>query len=619
MKKKRSALIPAPIALIIISAFAALGLISLSDTLIFQNLELKTMDFRFAARERQLPASDKIRIIAIDSDSLERIKEPLFRWPVYITEICEKLTENGVGVIGIDAIQEIPLDDFSPGHTKKMQTLLLQKKIILISFIEHQVRMRYPIQQFTAAAGLESFGPANIESDRDDVIRRQPIHIKDPQDNNLVTFPFMILSKYLKSEVTQDSGGRYILGGKTVDEEKGFLRINYAGSSNSFRTYSFSKVLEEARKGNNKYFETNFKDRIVLIGYTSPSTKDLFATPFNVISPWQTPGIEIHANTINTVIRNSYIKVMDRPLFIAIVFAFCLATAFICYYFKPLVGVMFTICLTAFYVWLGFYVFNDFGYFTGMLIPALAPPATYGIAFFYRYITVDRRMRKIRSTFSRLISPAIEDLLWKEIVTVTPGVAEERVVTILFSDINDFTPICTRNTPSDVMMMLNEYFTEMIDIIYQNRGTVKQFVGDEIMVMYGAPVQEPHQALLSVKTAVEMIRKLKELEEKSDREGFYRVKVGIHTGKMVLGFLGSESRLDYTAIGESVNLASRIEHLNKLYDCDIMISEDTYNEMQKEGGAEIRGNLPGVRFENLGAQDVKGFDKKVTVYKVIVD
>ncbi|MCE1245218.1 MAG: adenylate/guanylate cyclase domain-containing protein [Firmicutes bacterium] len=617
MKKTKSGVIPRPAALIIISALTALVLIFLSETLVFQNLELKTTDFRFAARDRQLPPSDKICIIAIDSDSLEKIQEPLFRWPVFVTEVCEKLSENGAKVVGIDTIQEIPLDDFSPGHTKRTQMLLLRKKIVLISFIEQQVRVRYPIRQLTAAAGLDSFGPANIEGDRDDVIRRQPIHIKDPQDNNLLTFPFVILSRYLEGEVKQETDEKYTIGSNQIKDENGFIRINYAGPANSFRTFSFVKVLEEARKGNNKFFDANFRDRIVLIGYTSPSTKDLFPTPFNVNSPWMTPGIEIHANTINTVLRNSYLSGMDKNLFFIVVFLFCTATSFVCYYSKPLVGSLFVVCLTAGYIWLSFFLFSESGYFTKMLIPSLAAPATYGLTFFYRYITVDRRMRKIRNTFSRLISPAIEEVLWKELIAVTPGVAEERVVTILFSDINDFTPICTRNTPADVMMMLNEYFTEMIDIIYKNRGNVKQFVGDEIMVMYGAPVQEPHQALLAVKTAVEMVRRLRELKEKSGKEGFHRVKIGIHTGKMVLGFLGSESRLDYTAIGESVNLASRIEHLNKIYDCDIMISEDTYNEIQKEGGVEIRGNMPGVRFENLGPQEIRGFDKKINIYKVI--
>ncbi|MCD4782664.1 MAG: hypothetical protein K8T10_02415 [Candidatus Eremiobacteraeota bacterium] len=218
---------------------------------------------------------------------------------------------------------------------------------------------------------------------------------------------------------------------------------------------------------------------------------------------------------------------------------------------------------------------------------------------------------KIKRLFSKYVSTEVlgEILKYQDSLDLYGKDVE---VSILFIDISNFTTHCEKLPPHQIIKALNKFYKEMETVIFDNRGTIKQFAGDEIMVIFGAPRQETEHAALAVKTAVEMIGRLDELKSQAqaDTLGFFDAKIGIHSGKVVVGNIGTENRAEYTVIGDVVNIASRLEGLNKNLNTRILISEETYREsaLQSEKGETI--------YRDMGLQSMKGRTGGIRVFSL---
>lgn len=550
-----------------IAIITGIFLILISDIPFIQNMELKTLDYRFIVRGRHVPISPDIKIIALDEKSFEQIDEPFFLWPSLIAEVIKKLTENDAKVVGMDLLQRKSIDQYIPGETKKMQEVLLTEKVILISILEPHGNIIYPFEKIRAIVEPGNIGLSNVAPDVDEIIRRQPIYLDDLKGVHLPCFPFVLLSKYSEGELHQGKDGLFGIGKTVIKDKNGYVDINYAGPPGTFETISFCDVLQKAKSRDDEYFRNTFKDKIVLIGRTDPGGKDLFNVPFSISNRKMMSGIEIHANTINTVIQGAYLTHNNKFHSAIILLLFCLTTSLLCYRTRPLTGISVSIVIIFTYIVLAFLLFIHHNFVLDIVIPSLSVPAVFLFTYIYRYLTVERKMKEIRNIFGKMVSPQVEEELWKENISIQPGEGEEKLITVIFTDINSFSDICDYSEAEEVMAMLNEYYDEMIDIVFENRGTIEQFVGDEIMAIYGAPAEEPRQAFLAVKTAVEMIDRLQKMKKKSEgKKGFYETKIGIHTGMMKLGFIGSSKRMEYTTIGKNVNQAARLEALNKNFD-----------------------------------------------------
>lgn len=603
--------------LVCIAFFVSIFQFFLSKTNLWHNLELRTIDYRFAFRGINRKPSDKIVIIGMDEASFDAIKDPFIKWPSHISKVSKKLADNGAKVVGIDVLQEISLEDICKGQTREMQKVLLSGKIVLISFLEGGHRLRLPYGPLTAVVGEENIGLSNIIPDNDGVIRRQPIHLEDPGHRQLLCFPLLVLSNYLDEELAQGRDSVYRIGDRVIKNEKGFIRINYCGPANTFSQIPFYVVKRKADKKDDKFFRDKFQDKIVLIGRTDAAGKDLFLTPFNIVSNKKMSGIEIAANSINTVLQGSYPVPVKDIYNSLITLLLCIIISFTCYYLRLYIGFVTLISIQLTYLFIAFKVFSNFGYILDVSSPTISVFIAYSATYLFRYLTIEQKARKMRNVFGKLVSDSIENELWKENINVEPGIGmKKEKVTILFSDINNFTPLSEILSPEKLMNLLNEYFEEMVEIIFRNKGMIKQFVGDEIMVIYGALEDEPQQAFLAVKTAIEMVDRLQELGRKKNGPGFYSVKIGIHTGDMKVGFIGSSKRLEYTAVGKNVNLAARLESLNKQYNSFILISDETHSELIGLNDSIDKETFKNVHFEKLPPQKVKGLKQEITVYKV---
>ncbi|MBI5966515.1 MAG: adenylate/guanylate cyclase domain-containing protein [Deltaproteobacteria bacterium] len=225
----------------------------------------------------------------------------------------------------------------------------------------------------------------------------------------------------------------------------------------------------------------------------------------------------------------------------------------------------------------------------------------------YRYMTEEREKKKIRGAFQYYLSPSVVDQMLHNPEKLKLG-GEKKDLTVLFSDIRGFTSISERMTPETLVKFLNEYLTKMTDIVFKYDGLLDKYMGDALMAIWGAPLDQPDHAQRACYTALEMVEELWGLQKKWSAEGLptLNIGIGINAGPMVVGNMGSERRFDYTVMGDSVNLGSRLEGLNKLYGTNVIVSEMTYERVREE----ILGR-------ELDSVRVKGKDQRVRIYELL--
>jgi len=253
------------------------------------------------------------------------------------------------------------------------------------------------------------------------------------------------------------------------------------------------------------------------------------------------------------------------------------------------------------------------GAFTGGLwISMIEPLAAMGLALFsgtaYQYFVEGREKRKVKTLFGRYVSKDVYDQLLAHPERAELG-GKRRDMTVLFSDIRGFTTVTEKGQPEELVAQLNEYFSRMVDVVFRHHGTVDKFVGDMVMALYGAPLDDPDHAEHAVEAAVDMVRELGELNRVWASQGRPQLDIGIgvNSGEMIAGNIGSSSIMSYTVIGDNVNLGARLESLNKDYKCRIIISDAT------------RTRLKGVYdVQPLGDVIVKGKTRPVAIFQIRV-
>ena len=228
-----------------------------------------------------------------------------------------------------------------------------------------------------------------------------------------------------------------------------------------------------------------------------------------------------------------------------------------------------------------------------------------------RYVTVERSRKTAERLFGKYAPAQVVDQVLKDPSLAKLGGSQTVETTLWFCDINNFSTVSEKVTPAQLIDMVNEFFEEMAQIIHRHGGVIRQYVGDEIMVIFGAPSPLENHARAAMAMTVDAFRRLKELEKlAAGKPGFYEIKVGIHSGTVVCGNVGSSERMEYTAVGDDVNLASRVMGLNKQFETLALVSQET---------VDLTGDLPeGLELNSLGAHPVKGRENPVEIYEIKV-
>lgn len=437
------------------------------------------------------------------------------------------------------------------------------------------------------AAHLKAIPIANATPDNDGIYRRLPLYLSY-QDQWLTTIP---LTNFKSETITPSN--HFIQFGNTTIPTTGTNNLLLHWYPTGIQKYSFSGILsswQSITQGREPLVSpTDFKDCIVIIGASAVGLHDLKATPIHS----HMAGAEIQATAISNLLLNDllwpspvWLQWVLVALLLYVVPAFLLRRANIQRYFIAL-GIPALLLFVASMLYSQYNMLLDIG------LPLLVFFTTYfgvmGINSFVEYL----EKQQVKQTFSMYVSPKILDELSENYKTIQPEIGKEREMSILFTDIRNFTTLTEETPVADIIALLNDYFDAMIEIIQANDGTVDKMIGDAIMAFWNAPIETENHAFLAVKTAQEMQLRLAELNEEWKQQGRLTIDtgIGINTGRCIVGNIGSKQRVNYTVIGDVVNATARLEAMCKNYDDHILISKQTYDKISHQLQCEFIDNV----------------------------
>ncbi len=533
---------------------------------LLQAPELASLDARFRWRGPLAPRLPII-IVSIDQDSFDELDLP-WPWPRTLhADLIRKLSGHRAKLIALDILFTEPKPD--PTEDQALADAIRAAGNVMLAAEYTEVpgafgtksSMSLPLPLLRQHA--LGYGPVNLLPDQDGVVRSAFLGL--PFQGRL--FPAFAYQIYQRiSDQTAPTAQ------KLIPPQAQIYYINYRGPARGYPVVPYYRVLRDELE------PSFFKDKIVLVGAYALSLHDLYATPFGASQP--AAGAEIQANFVETLAANDPILPLSAWSQ-ALLFGFLVAITIICaVYLKPLRAFGLVVGLGSLYAMMAFFGFARYQLWLPLVSPLLGMVVSFGGITLDHYIREQRERLRLRAIFSRYVSADVVN----EILEHRDGLAlhgKRRHLTILFSDIRGFTSISEQIDPEQVVAFLSEYLAQATQIIFTHGGTVDKFIGDAIMALFGAPKSYGDDALRAVQTGMAMVALAESLGPKwapiLGRP--LRVGIGINSGEAVVGNIGSEIRSDFTAIGDAVNLASRLEGLTKELGIPLLISEYTAAEL----------------------------------------
>ncbi len=456
-----------------------------------------------------------------------------------------------------------------------------------------------------------STGFFNAPPDEDGVVRRATMVLpfgrsKDLKDWDLYgSLDVMATSSYLRLGANElilqygEPGVAVIEFGpnlRIIPNNVGMKTINYRGPAGTFPHYSMADVVQ------GKFAQGAFKDKLVLVGATATGIGDLKTTPYGGTNY---PGVEIHANVVDNILNQRFMRRGQKQFEtdVLLIFLFGIPLGIALALVSPRF-MWFGLALLIPFGALNFYAFNQ-GWWLNFIIPASTLTANVLLVSLYRALVEEKEKRKVRSAFGQYLSPEVIRRLLLNPELVEPRKTE---ITVMFSDIRGFTTISEKLDAQELALFLNSYLSDMTKIVFDTQGTLDKYIGDAVMAFWGAPYEDAHHAINACNAALNMMCRIHELQTKWASEGKPKLDIGIglNSGVASVGNMGSALRYGYTALGDTVNLSSRLEGLNKDYGTHILVNESTY-QAAKGGGflfreldiIRVKGKLQGVKIYEL--------------------
>lgn len=393
-----------------------------------------------------------------------------------------------------------------------------------------------------------------------------------------------------------------------------FNNIHYyktlANSEYAHKTFSAIDIIDSytALKAGEKpaISPQNFEDKIVFVGANAKAIavglEDVKRTPLS----GNYPGVDIQATNLDNILHNEFLVQTTPTQDIVSIIILLAITFLVIRYFSLFTSLGIIALMMVSYIAFCIICYR-FNLVISVITPLTLQVITMTMAYSYRFILEGRKKEKIQNAMGKYISKDVMQNVVKNIDELKLG-GKRANVTVLFADIRGFTSMSENMTAEEVSVILNEYFTEIEPIISKHNGVINKFIGDAVMAIFGEPIQDKDHANNAVKCANAMLEKVDELQKKWLKEGKPKIEigVGINTGEAFVGNIGSETRLEYTVIGDMVNLASRIESYNKIYKTRFLISETTYKNVR---------NL--VDVIKISEVSIRGKAKKLNIYEVL--
>ncbi len=526
-----------------------------------------------------------------------------------LAEVVEKIAAAKPGVIGLDIILDIGRSE--PDDQHLAQVLDRAGNVILVSEYHFgRESSKEPLPIFRDAAAGVGFGDFPAD-DQDSFIRRMYLQAYTPSYQRF-SFVVAVASMYSGKALRPLGPGSYLFGTTPVFAVR---RSPDSALINFYHCFP-AKIIPVQRLLSPEFDSSMLNGNVVLVGQSSEFGKDLFSTPvFRFRAPEsgreRLSGTEIHAAAISTLLSAATLRALGRAPTWALNFLLVWLAVTLVILLRPGLGVIAVLaCLVCTYL-LAANLFSRariwIPYVSAEVGIVFALPAGLG----YRFLEERHERSRLMNLFERYVSSEVAAEIWQrrnEIILA----GEERTATVLFSDIRSFTALTTGRHSAEVLSWLNRYLSAMSRVIKVNGGFLNKFIGDGIMVVFGVPLSRgvEEDACRAVQTALDMLESVSELNARSEPgQPQIKIGVGIHTGALTVGNVGSSDRLEYSVIGETVNLASRLESLTKEFQTPIVMSAQTRDAVQNRfttillGEAEIRGfqgkmELFGVNEEN---------------------
>jgi len=576
MKKLKLDKKPVLIALacgLVVGVFLLAGLFATTDRMIHDHLY-------FGRR----PQAD-IVIVAIDDSSLQNVG----RWPWDRPTMAKLVTSlSAAKIIGLDvnfpsASADPSVDQAFAGAIAASRNVILPVDVTYLSDGRTVATTTAPIPVIADASA--ALGHTSITPDADGVVRRLPLTIKAASGNYYNAFG---------EQVALSAGARQV--DRPLDAA-GKMLLPYVGAPGKFRTVSAADVLSGAVP------PESFRNDIVLVGGTAASFHDAYRVP---VSSSLMSGIEIHANLADALLSGAVAN--DLPVgwgaLICLLLALAVGVAI------PLMRVRTGLIVAGGAVvayGLALVICAGFGLFLPVVDPLLAAVAAYVVVTVYRYVAANRERQELRTAFEKYVAPSVINSVMANPDKLALG-GERRRMTVLFSDLRGFTAFSEHRDAVELIGILNGYLNAMTDIIFEEQGVLDKYMGDAVMAFWGAPIEDKKHAERAIRAALRMRDRIVEM----NRASYFgagiglRAGIGISTGEMVVGNMGSHRHFDYTVIGDTVNLGSRIEGMTKVYGVEILASEESVKGLPKE-----------FVVRQLDRVAVKGKKEPVRLYEIV--
>ncbi|MDD3013789.1 MAG: adenylate/guanylate cyclase domain-containing protein [Candidatus Gastranaerophilales bacterium] len=596
-------------------------------------------------------ASDQIVIVDIDNNSISQIG----RWPwkrAYYADIFEYLEKDGKAQLVVfdslirskdnnkddneffNRIKKLnkvvfsvffskQADNYENQNDENSEKLLKNQFSLKIDDTRSQKLIKkteysgssYVLYDLLKSA--KNLGSVMVYPDKDGIIRKyEPvIYFKNSY------YPSLSLEVF--SKLSKDS--KFVLNNKWLESDKFKMPI-YNSSHGAYtyikwykpfskaelyshKSYSAWKVIksyEQIKNGQKPILSPDiFKDKIVVIGATATALNDIKSTPLGS----NYSGVDIQATCIDNILNNDFIHKPSPVIRFIILFGVTVITLLAILLLQPLYSTIFILLLLVGYFNICAFIAYPNNFALDITVPLAFIFCSFTVGYGYKYILENSKKRQIQKIMAKYISKDVMTNVLNNIEDVKLG-GKRAEVTVLFADIRGFTSISESLDPEQVSAILNLYFSEMIPIILKHNGMLNKFMGDALLAVFGAPIENSEHPIMAVKCAIEMLEKVKELQQKWLEENNTLIEIGIaiSTGEVFLGNIGSEDRLEYTVIGDTVNIASRIEALNKLFNTKLLISQTTFEKVEK-----IK-NLDYIKIKSV---PIRGKSEPIDIYEII--
>ncbi len=569
-------------------------------------------------------AESETVIVSIDEETYRTppfSETPKVAWTPMLAKVVGAVDDAGARVIGFDLIYPTSLDrlDLLAGYDKPLLKVMYKAgragRLVLGKVrLSQQSIVPYKGQQ-AAVGGPANIRPLNLLLDADNVVRRHPAGFPDEAGGRIPSFAAE-------------------LAGRAGAAVAGDFLINYNTGTDDIPIYSLADLYACVEGGGADYFRRHFAGKVVIVGAAldvedrrfpakrfaiggaGESPPERCRIPFDpdrfgqVVQRRSVPGALIHAAAVNTLLRGNALVLLDRAGTFAATAASGTLLVILLFLLAPAPGALAALGVLAAEGGIAAVAFRH-GTVAPIIALGLEAAYVFAAVYAFRFVVEDRIKRRIKHAFGHYLAPTLVERLSESAESLKLG-GETRLLTIMFSDIAGYTTLCEsmRDKPEQLVHILNRYFTVLTGVVENHQGYVATFIGDAIMAFWGAPVSDPEAERNAVAAALDGIAALDQFN-RDVVQGEYGLdaigtRIGVHTGTAVVGNTGSASRLNYTATGDTTNLAARLEGANKFYGTRLMISADTASGL--DGTFVLR------RIDRLV---VKGKSEPIEVYEVV--